>query len=139
MSLPAAAAPQHFPGRLYLAAGLAVAVLGIAAYVAQVASRRLVTPWYLPGAATLGVVLVALSLWQAPSVWRVLALVLVLLLAGAGWAFVVGARLPAYTGPVAEGKPFPAFTTLRADGSKFTQADLAGKSNSVMVFFRGRW
>ena len=48
-------------------------------------------------------------------------------------------RLPAYTGPVAAGQPFPEFATQRADGSPFTQRDLEGDQNNVMVFFRGRW
>jgi peroxiredoxin len=48
-------------------------------------------------------------------------------------------RLPLYKGPVAMGRPFPAFATVRADGSPFTQRDLQGDKNSVLVFFRGRW
>jgi hypothetical protein len=28
---------------------------------------------------------------------------------------------------------------MRADGSPFTQRDLEGDQNNVMVFFRGRW
>jgi hypothetical protein len=93
----------------------------------------------------LGVVFVAASLWQARTVWRVLGLVLVVLVAGAGWTFLLsptefgGTRLPAYAGPVAVGQPFPAFATTRADGSPFTQGDLEGHRNNVLVFFRGRW
>jgi peroxiredoxin len=40
---------------------------------------------------------------------------------------------------VAAGKPFPVFTTTKADGSPFTQRDLEGDRITVMVFFRGRW
>jgi len=69
----------------------------------------------------------------------VLALLLVLLLAGAEWAFLLASRLPAYTGPVAAGQPFPEFTTVRADGKPFARRDLDGDQNSVLVFFRGRW
>ncbi|HJT76941.1 MAG TPA: hypothetical protein VJ739_07030 [Gemmataceae bacterium] len=105
----------------------------------QMAMQRLVTPWYLPAAGTLGVVLLAVSLWQARSVWRVLALVLVVLLAGAEWAMMVEMRLPAYTGPVAAGQTFPEFTTVRADGTPFTGHDLEGAPDNVLVFFRGRW
>src|SRR5438270_828826 len=83
------------------------------------------------------------STWSALSrrrtVWRVLVLLLVTLLAAGEWAFVLETRLPAYTGPVAEGRPFPAFKTARADGSPFTQEDLADGQKTVMVFFRGRW
>ena len=62
-----------------------------------------------------------------------------MLLAGAEWAFLLEMRLPAYTGPVAAGQPFPEFTTQRADGTPFTQHDLEGDQKNVMVFFRGRW
>ena len=96
-------------------------------------------PWYAPIAATLGVLLIAVALWQARSVWRLLALLLIVLLAGAEWAFMLETRLPAYAGPVAAGQPFPEFTTVRADGTPFTQRDLEGDQNNVMVFFRGRW
>ena len=60
-------------------------------------------------------------------------------LAGAEGAFLAALRLPAYTGPVAAGRPFPAFATIRADGTPFTQSDLEGDQDTVMVFFRGRW
>ncbi len=64
---------------------------------------------------------------------------LVVLVAGATWAFLLATRLPAYTGPIAVGQPFPVFTTMRADGTVFTQRNLQGGPNSVLVFFRGRW
>jgi hypothetical protein len=131
--------PARRPGRRLLLVGLGLAVLGVAAYVAQVAAHRLTTPWYMPIAGTLGVLCVVASLWQARTVWRVLALLLVLLVAGAEWAFLLTLRLPAYTGPVAVGQPFPAFTTARADGTPFTDRDLAGGQNSLLVAFRGRW
>jgi hypothetical protein len=102
-------------------------------------AQNLALPWYLPGLATLGVLLVAASLWERRTVWRVSALAFMLLLAGAEWAMLHKLRLPAYTGPVAVGRQFPAFTTVRADGSAFTQRDLEGDQNSVLVFFRGRW
>jgi hypothetical protein len=133
------AAPRRYPGRLLLALGLVLPALGMAGYAAQVAAHHLTVPWYLPLSAALGVALVVLSLWRARTVWRVLALLLVLLLAGAEGAFLVRVRLPAYTGPVAAGQPFPAFTTTRADGTPFTQRDLEGDQDNVLVFFRGRW
>jgi hypothetical protein len=133
------AVPRRASGRLLLFLGLALAVLGIAAYVAQIWAKNLTAPWYVPAAATCGAVLLGASLWARRTVWRVLALLLVVLLAGAEWASLFGMRLPAYTGPVAEGRPFPAFTTARADGAPFTQNDLAGDQKTVLVFFRGRW
>jgi hypothetical protein len=131
-------APRRYPGRLLLALGLLVPLLAVAGYVVQVWMRRLWAPWYLPGATTLGVLLVVVALWQARSVWRVLTLVLVVLLAGAAWAFLLVPRLPAYAGPVKEKDPFPAFATVRYDGTPVTQRDL-GDEKSVLVFFRGRW
>jgi hypothetical protein len=105
----------------------------------QLATQRLMMPWYVPLLATLGALLVAASLWQTRTVWRLLALLLVVLLAGAEWAFLLATRLPPYTGPVALGQPFPVFATVRADGTPFAQSDLQGSQNSVLVAFRGRW
>jgi hypothetical protein len=101
---------------------------------------RLDTPWYAPALATAGAGLVLLSLWRRPTAWRVLALILVGLLAGSEWWFLLGhSRLPAYTGPLAKGTPFPEFRAARADGTPFTRADLEGEHDTALVFFRGRW
>jgi hypothetical protein len=127
------------PGRSLVLLGLVLPLLAVAAYAAQLSTYRMTAPWYLPVAATLGVLLVVASLWQARTVWRWLALVPVLLICAAAWMFLLGTRLPAYTGPVAVGEPFPAFATVRADGSPFTDRDLAGDVDNVLVFFRGRW
>jgi hypothetical protein len=133
------ATPRRFPGRSLLALGPALAALGILGYILQLAWRHLAAPWYLPALGTLGVVCVAAALWQRRTVWRWLALVLILLVAGAEWAFLLGTRLPAYAGPVAAGQPFPEFTTMRADGTPFSRRDLEGDQDNVLVFFRGRW
>ena len=90
----------------------------------------------MPALALLGVALVAASLWQRRTAWRVIALVA---LGGFEVMALNAMRLPPYTGPVAVGKPFPAFEARLADGTPFTQADLAGASHTAMVFFRGRW
>jgi hypothetical protein len=71
MTPPSPATPSHYPGRFLLAVGLALPFLGILAYVVQVSLQRLMTPWYMPVLATLGVVLVFMAIWQARSVWRV--------------------------------------------------------------------
>jgi hypothetical protein len=89
--------------------------------------------------ALLGGALVAASLWKRTTVWRAIALLAVLLLAGAEFAVLNALRLPAYTGPIALGRPLPAFEARRADGTSFSQNDLAGDQHSVLVFFRGRW
>jgi hypothetical protein len=132
-------APRQFRGRLFLLLGLGLAVLGVVAYVAQIALERLIVPWYMPVLASLGVVLVIISLVERRTIWRILALMLVVLLAGAEWAMIYALRLPSYTGPIAVGRPFPAFETTRADGTAFAQSNLAGDQNNVLVFFRGRW
>ncbi len=126
-------------GRLLVVLGLTLAVLGVVGYALQIKAQHLAVPWYMPIAATVGLAFVLASLWQARTVWRVLALLLVALLAVGGWAFLLLMRLPEYTGPVAAGRPFPAFTTARADGTPFTQDDLKGSQTNVLVFFRGRW
>jgi hypothetical protein len=130
---------RQYPGRLLLALGLVVAAAGVAGYAVQIWTARLTAPWYLPCLGTLGLLCLVGSLWQARSIWRVLALILVLLLAAAEWAMLLGARQPPYAGPVAVGQPFPAFATARADGTPFTQRDLEGEQHSVLVFYRGRW
>jgi hypothetical protein len=139
MTSSSRAAPHRSRGRFFLLLGLGLAVLGVAAYVVQISLQRLMTPWYMPILASLGVVLVVLSLWERRTVWRVFALLAIVLLAGAECAFLFAMRLPPYTGPIAEGRPFPAFETRRADGTPFTQRDLTGDRSNVLVFFRGRW
>ncbi len=114
-------------------------MLGFILYAIQLGIGRLVTPWYMPGLTTLGIVLLAVALRQARTVWRWLALLLILLLGSAEWAFVLATRLPAYAGPAAVGKPLPEFATVTADGTPFTQRDLKGDQQNVLVFFRGRW
>jgi hypothetical protein len=138
-TLSPAAAPRGGPGRLLLALGFGLTALGVVVFVVLLRTRHLVTPWYLPLSATLGAACAAAALWQRRTLWRWLALVLVLLVAGAAWALLLTTRLPAYAGPVTPGKPFPAFATVRADGTAFTQRDLRGDHDNVMVFFRGRW
>jgi len=139
MTIPSSVPATRYPGRFFLALGLGLTILGMIGYAVQIWMQRLTTPWYMPLLATLGAVFVVVALWQRRNLWRVLALVVVILLAGAEWAFLLAMRLPDYTGPVAVGKAFPAFTTSRADGSPFTERDLSGSKNCAMVFFRGRW
>jgi hypothetical protein len=139
MSTASSTAPRRYPGRVLLTLGLMVAVAGVVSYAVQIWAEHLATPWYLPIVGTLGLVCVVVSLCQARSIWRLLALILVLLLTGGEWAMLLGGRQPPYAGPVAVDRPFPAFATLRADGTPFTQRDLEGEHDNVLVFFRGRW
>jgi hypothetical protein len=133
------AAPLRSRGRLFLLLGIGLAVLGVVGYVVQISLQRLMAPWYMPVLATLGGVLVIISLREKRTVWRVFALVGVGLLAAGEWGILFAFRLPPYTGPVTVGRPFPSFETSRADGTLFTQSNLTGDRASTLVFFRGRW
>ena len=139
MENPANAPPARSRGRFLMLAGLGLAVLGVAAYAIQLSLQRLMLPWYMPAAALLGVALVVASLWERRTVWRVLALVVVVLLASFELMALNAMRLPPYTGPIAVGRSFPAFEARRADGTPFTQNDLIGDQHHALVFFRGRW
>jgi hypothetical protein len=128
-------------GRLYLALGILLVLVGPILWMVQVFVKHLFwTPWYAPALATAGVVLVLFAVIRRPNVWRILALVVCCVPAAAYWYFLLSmAKVPAYDGPVATGKPFPAFQTTLADGSNFDQDKLKGEENTVMVFFRGHW
>jgi hypothetical protein len=127
-------------GRTYLWLGLALGLAGPLLLVAQLQAKRLINPWYLPILGTIGAVLVGLALARRRGIGRSLALVLLGLLATGEWFILMSmSKLPPYTGPVAIGRPFPAFSTTLADGSSFTQASLQGEQKTAMVFFRGRW
>jgi len=130
---------QH-PGRSLLLLGVFLAVAGpVLMILLMFAFKILITPWYAPLLGTLGVALIVLALTRSRSIWRWTAVVIFTLLAAFQWWALLGMRTPAYTGPVKDGHPFPAFATTLADGSAFTQADLQGDQNTVMVFFRGHW
>src|SRR5262249_36943895 len=128
------------PGRplLFLGVFLAVAGPGLMMLL-TFAAKILITPWYAPVLGTLGVALIILALTRRRSIWRWTAVVIFTLLVGFQWWALLAMRLPAYTGPVKDGQPFPASATTLADGSAFTQADLKGDQSTVMVFFRGHW
>lgn len=134
-----AAPPTRAGGRLYLWLGLLVGLAGPAAYWLQLYLRHLTVPLYLPLAGTAAVGMIIAALVRKGSVWRILALLFLGLLAAGEWAVVTTLRLPPYTGPVAVGRPFPAFSTTWVDGSRITEGDLKGDQNTVMVFFRGHW
>jgi hypothetical protein len=134
---PSAGQPR---GRAFLWAGVAACLLGLALAVAQFGLKIVGVPWYTPVLATLGAVLLAVSLIRQRTVPRAVVLALVAALAGFEW-YTLGSllRLPAYDGPARPGRPFPAFRAAYADSRPFTDADLRDGSRRVMVFFRGRW
>jgi hypothetical protein len=139
MTVSTNALPSRSGGRLLMLAGLIVPVVGVVAYAIQLSLQRLMLPWYMPAAAALGVALVVTSLWRQRTVWRVLALVVVVCLAGFEFVALSALRLPPYTGSIAVGRPFPVFEARRADGTPFSQNDLIGDQHHAIVFFRGRW
>jgi hypothetical protein len=117
-----------------------VALAGVVIYIVLFNAKILITPWYTPICATVGVLFLLLALVRARTIWRWAALVFFILFAAAEWGMLLVAfSTPAYTGPVKAGQPFPEFTTTLADGSTFTQSDLKGEQNTVMVFYRGWW
>ncbi len=128
------------PGRSLLLLGILVAVAApVLNILLMFVAKILITPWYAPLLGTLGVALIILALMRSRSIWRWTAVVIFTLLAGFGWWVVLAMRTPAYTGPVKVGQPFPAFASTLSDGTSFTQADLPGDQNTVMVFVRGHW
>ena len=139
MTVSTDAPPTRSRGRLLMLAGLGLAVLGVVAFAIQLSLGRLMLPWYMPAAALLGAACVVASLWKRRTVWRALTLVVVVLLAGLEFMALYATRLPPYAGPIAVGRPFPAFEARRADGTSFTQDDLIGDQHHALVFFRGRW
>lgn len=136
---PAIGKPGEPTGRLQVWLGVVAGLLGPVLYVLQLKAGRLVVPWYMPILGTLGCVLVLASLARRRSIGRFLLVGVLGILAVGEWFVLSFSRLPAYSGPVAVGKPFPAFATTWADGKPFTEANLPGDANTIMVFFRGRW
>jgi hypothetical protein len=127
--------------RLLLWLGGLITILGPVLYAAQVIqARRLMTPWYLPASATIGLALVAWSIIKFRTITRFVVVAAIGLFALLEWYFIAAeSQLPEYAGTVAGGRPIPHFTTKRADGSVFGERDLVGSQNSAIVFFRGRW
>jgi hypothetical protein len=128
-------------GRLWLWLGIGLCLLGIVFNFVQILLlKHLVTPWYLPIMATAGVLLALVSVRLRPTWVRIVGLVLLALLTGLEWFFLLSlARLPEYKGPVEIGRKIPEFTTTLADGRPFTAKDLQQGIPTVLVFYRGHW
>lgn len=139
MNTSSATAVRPFPGRLLLILGVLLPFAAIGAYIAQVATLRLSVPWYMPGLATVGLLCVLVALSRRFTIVRCLALILVCCVTALTWGFIFLGRVPAYTGSITNGTPFPEFVTTTAEGKPFTQEDFRQSKNTVLVFFRGRW
>ena len=134
------ASTSRHPGRSLLLLGVLVVVGAYALNILLTLAAEIpIKIWYGPLLGTLGLALIILALKRSRSIWRWTAVVIFTLFVAFQWFALLAMRLPAYTGPVKDGQPFPAFATTLADGSTFTQADLQGDKSTVMVFFRGHW
>ncbi|MFN0018264.1 MAG: hypothetical protein ACKVP0_08400 [Pirellulaceae bacterium] len=132
--------PRAKSGRLLLTLGILSAILGPVIYAVEFQNRVLSSPWYVPALATLAVVFMAASLAQSRTVWRYAVTGFTTLFAGLVWLmFLIGMAAPPYTGSVEVGRAFPKFETTLAGGKGFSQADLTGDQNTILLFFRGRW
>lgn len=131
--------PIPSTGRLFLVLGILIGFLAPAALMVQVGLERFFTPFYLPITGSVAAILIVIALTRRVTIVRAIVLVLLVGLAGLEWFFLAMTSVPPYSGPLAEGAPFPRFAAKRADGAPFTEADLKGDKATVMVFIRGRW
>jgi hypothetical protein len=133
------APPRRWP--LFLIGVLLVFLGPAILYVVQFRMYHLKTPWYVPILASVGVLLMAVSVWQRRGIWRSVGLVLAVVVCGFEWyGLLVAFKLPSYAGPAKPEHKIPAFTTaLAKKGESFTNKDLATGKRTVLVFFRGRW
>ena len=135
--VPTTCTPRRRP--LFIG-GLLMFLAGPVLYAVQVALGHLWTAWYLPLLASLGVVLMIVSVRQRRSVWRGAALAFFALLCGGEWyLMLVASKTPVYTGPAQPGSKLPPFAAVLADGKPFTIHDVEQEIRSVLVFNRGRW
>jgi hypothetical protein len=126
-------------GRGFFLLGWFLVFLGIGIYLVQLlALKQYVVPWYAPALATVGFLAMLVGISRRRGILRFVGLVLCGLLAAAQWHFVlIATRAPAYAGPPA-GQQAPAFAAIRADGTPFTDRDLASQP-TALIFFRGHW
>lgn len=135
----AVAPPRRRP--LFLI-GVLLIILGPVLNFVQISMAKLTTPWYLPILATVGVACLIASLRQRRSVVRIVFATLFTLLCGAEWyLLLIAAKTPPYTGPAQVGSKIPEFSATLADGTTFTNEDLAkgGEGRTALIFNRGRW
>jgi hypothetical protein len=127
--------------RFLLWTGMALAIFGALAYMVLLGKAELLhIPWYAPVFASVGAVLVFLSILQKRTLWRLLGLLLVVGLAGLEWWFLLSyTKLPQYQGPLAAGRAFPAFEAKTAAGQPFTQQQFISDQPTLLIFFRGHW
>jgi hypothetical protein len=126
-------------GRWLFWLGLTLPFIALGAYIVQFQQHVFVMPWYVPAAAVIGLIALAIAVWQRPSVVRIGGLALIALFCAGQAFFLTKSKLPAYSGPVHVGESIPAFHTTLADGRAFSDRDLKQGKSNVLLFFRGRW
>ncbi len=120
--------------------GVVLFVLGPFGYFLMLKTKHLDTPWHAPALATIGLVLMLLSLRNRPKLWRSLGIVPFVAICALEWMLViVFFRTPPYAGPARPDEKLPLFQTTLADGKPFSDGDLAVGTPTALVFFRGRW
>ena len=131
--------PRTF-GRLLVALGIALCLLGIPLGILQFSQGFLFVPWYIPAISMIGALLVLAAFVRSRSIFTGILLVLTLAFAGLeGFVLGVAMKTPDYVGPARVGESMPSFATAYADGRPFTDKDLAGRQTTALTFFRGRW
>jgi hypothetical protein len=139
MDNPSPSTARFVPGRVLFWLSLVLGLLAPIFYALQLSMGSLTKPWYLPILGTAAAALALGAVWRRFGIGRLLVGILLVLLAAFEWSLFSTTKLPAYAGPVTIGRAFPAFATTLADGSQFTEANLAGPQSTALVFFRGRW
>src|SRR5262245_60427723 len=117
--------------------GITLPFIALAVYIVQFQFKMFFVPWYVPIASLIGLGLLAVSIWQRPSIVRIAGLVLIALFCVGQGLFFTVSKLPAYSGPVHVGETIPSFQTIMADGGSFSDRDLKQGKASVLLFFRG--
>jgi hypothetical protein len=129
----------HRPWTLFLFGGL-LFLVGPAIYAVQLSQSHLSAPWFVPILATAAAFCMAASVWQRRGVFRKVGLVICALLCTFEWfMMLVVFSTPPYSGPAQVGRRLPPFTTALADGTRFSEKDLANGKPTVLLFIRGRW
>src|SRR6185312_8730730 len=107
-------------------AGSLLFILGPVGYAIQLRQKNLLTPWYVPILATLGLGLMIVSLRWRGAVLRALIVSLFAFVCVLEWfTLAVALKSPAYTGPARPGREVPEFTATLAGGQPFTERDIA--------------
>src|SRR5262245_16724076 len=115
--------------------GIALFIVGPIVYAAMMQSDMLWTPWFMPILATIGVLLMVLSLWRKFGVVRGIGLLVFLVACAGEWFFFLYMiPTPQYAGAAQRNAMVPAFEATLADGSTFTNKDVAKGRSTVMLF-----